>query len=286
MKRIAISVLALACMGAFAVSSLRAGGECCKSKAAAAKTASCDKDKAGCCGGKDGFPSMAIKVGDKTMSCPMEAEKVAKESSAKIVYIVGEEKFDCKEKAFAALADEAETYVDRYTRVACVINGNPILCDSEGKSCSSKEGKTCSKDGAKVAAKDGCCKAGEKAKVEGAKVADAKKTDAKAEGECCMKKAGAEVKYMVLGKIYEKKADAEAARDEAMAAVKKISMKAYMDGKEVECDKVCPDAAKAGKVEFAVGGEKTHCQYHARIMTAKAKYEAAKSVLEKKMAKA
>jgi len=42
----------------------------------------------------------------------------------------------------------------------------------------------------------------------------------------------------------------------------------------------------ARKVEYAVGGEKTHCQYHARIMTAKAKYEAAKSVLEKKMAKA
>jgi len=222
---------------------------------------------------------MAYKVGDKSMNCPMEAEKVAKESNAKIVYVVGDEKFDSKEKAYAALADEAETYVDRYTRVACVINGNPILCDSEGKSCS--------KDGAKA----GCCKAGEKAKADGAKVADAKKidakkTDAKSEGECCMKKAGAEVKYMVLGKIYEKKADAEAARDEAMIAVKKISMKAYMDGKEVECDKVCPDAAKAGKVEFAVGSEKTHCQYNARIMTAKAKYEAAKSVLEKKMAKA
>ena len=91
---------------------------------------------------------------------------------------------------------------------------------------------------------------------------------------------------MVLSKIYEKKAHAEAMRDEAMVAVKKVSMKAFVDGKEVECEKVCSDAAKAGKVEFAVGGEKTHCQYHARIMTAKAKFEAAKSVLEKKMAKA
>jgi len=274
MKRVAMSALALACMCCFAVSSVNAGGECCKSKEAAAKMASAKDGKSGCssakmagCCDKDGFPSMAMMVGDKSIACPMEAEKVATEKKAKIVYVVAGEKYECKEKAAEALADAAEEFTDHYISVACVVNGNPIYCASGASKCSDKAEAT--------------CKSGEKAKTETTKVA------AKTEGkdECCMSKAGAKVKYMVLGKTYDKMADAEKAREEAMVAVKKVSMKVMVDGKETSCDKVCPDAEKAGKVNYMVNGEKITCKTKARIMMAKAKYEAAKSAMEKKMAK-
>ena len=280
MKRVAMSIVALACMCCFAVSTVNAGGECCKGKDAAAKTASAKDGKAGCCGGakmagccdKDGFPTMAMMVGDKSIACPVEAEKVAKESKSKVIYVVAGEKYECKDKATAALADEAEVFADHFITVACVVNGNPIYCDSASK-CSGKSEAA------------GCCKAGEKAKTgtsETTKVAA--KSDEKS--GCCMEKAGATVKYMVLGKTFDKKADAEKARDEVMVAVKKVSMKVMCDGKEVSCDKVCPEAEKAGKVNYMVNGEKVNCKYQARIMTAKAKYEAAKGATEKKMAKA
>ena len=302
MKRIAMSIVALACMCCF-VANVNAGGECCKSKATGTTVA----EKSGCCKGESEFPTMTMMVGDKKIGCPVEAEKVATESKSKVIYVVDGEKYECKEKAYAALADAAEVYADHFTTVACVVNGNPIYCDSMSKGgCSEKAGAT------KVAAKsEGCCKAGDKAKTgqsETTKVAAkggeghgqctgdkaksgettkvAAKSEAKEEGGCCMSKAGANVKYMVLGKTFDKMADAEKARDEVLAAVKKVNFKAVVDGKEVACDEVCPNAEKAGKVTYMVNGEKVECKTKARIMTAKAKYEAAKGAMDKKMAKA
>ncbi len=300
MKRVAMSIVALACMCSF-VANVNAGGECCKSKAAGTTVAA--KDASGCCKSScDEFPSMKMMVGDKSIACPMEADKVAKETKAKVIYVVDGEKYECKEKAAEALADAAEVYADHFVTVACVVNGNPIYCDSMSKGgCSEKAGAT------KVAAKaEGCCKSGDKAKTgtseatkvaakeEGkgecsAKTGETTKVAAKGEKSedgCCMSKAGATVKYMVLGKTFDKMADAEKARDEVMAAVKKVSFKAMVDGKEVACDEVCPNAEKAGKVTYMVNGEKVECKTKARIMTAKAKYEAAKGAMDKKMAKA
>ena len=284
MKRIAMSVLALACMCSF-VSTVNAGGECCKSKAAGTTVAAKDA-KSGCCKSScEEFPSMKMMVGDKSIGCPMEAEKVAKESKAKVIYVVAGEKYECKEEATAALADAAEVFADHFTSVACVVNGNPIYCDSMSKGgCSEKAGAT------KVAGKsDGTCsmsKDGEKAKTGTSETTKVAAKGEKSEEGCCMSKAGATVKYMVLGKTFDKKADAEKARDEVMTAVKKVNFKAIVDGKEVSCDQVCPTAEKAGKVTYMVNGEKVECKTKARIMTAKAKYEAAKGAMDKKMAKA
>lgn len=280
MKRIAMTVVALACMCCF-VSSVNAGDGCCKSKAAATTVA--EKDgKSGCCKSKcDEFPSMKMMVGDKSIQCPVEADKVAKETKAKIIYVVDGEKYECKEEATAALAVAAEVFADHFTTIACVVNGNPIYCDSMSKGgCSQKAG---------AAKSEGTCsmsKEGDKAKTGQGETAKVAVKGEKSEDGCCMSKAGAKVQYMVLGKTFEKKADAEKALDEVMASVKKVSMKAVVDGKEVSCDEVCPNAEKAGKVTYMVNGEKVECKTKARIMSAKAKYEAAKGAMEKKMAKA
>lgn len=276
MKRIAMSIVALACMCCF-VANVNAGGECCKSKATGTTVA----EKSGCCKGESDFPTMTMMVGDKKIGCPVEAEKVATDSKSKVIYVVDGEKYECKEKAYAALADAAEVYADHFTTIACVVNGNPIYCDSMSKGGCSEKGAT------KVAAKsDGCCKAGDKAKTGTSETTKVAAKTEKSEDGCCMSKAGATVKYMVLGKTFDKKADAEKARDEVMAAVKKVNFKAVVDGKEVACDEVCPTAEKAGKVTYMVNGEKVECKTKARIMTAKAKYEAAKGAMDKKMAKA
>jgi hypothetical protein len=242
---------------------------------------------------------MVMMVGDKKFDCCMAAGKAAKESSKKVVYLVGDEKFECKDSASEALADASERYVERYLTVACVADGKVLYCGSKDASCSSKsamakaggaschgdkdktatvaksEGTGCTKSTAKTAtvAKSegsGCCKASGKAMAM-----------TKEQMEACCKNAK-EVKYMVCGRTFKARDEANRAREDAMKAISSIKMTYLVDGKEVDCaSKVCPSAKKDGKVVFVVNKEKIKCEIEARIALAKAQYEAAHTFAEK-----
>ena len=288
------TVLALVAVLGLGMMTADTFGQCSKSKATqvAAKNA-------GCC--QSAFPTMKTLVGDKDYGCPMSAEKAAKASDAKIVYVVAGEKYGCRISATKALADAAEDYVKKYTTIACVVDGKVMYCDDKSSCSSDAKGKTvsagatCSKSRtAKLVKEDGrsddgkasTCSKSRTAKLAKAAGCCSSKSRtaklAKAEGvsDCC--KDAKNVRFLVAGRTYDKRADAVRARDVAVAAVKAVSMSYVVDGKEYKCSsQVCPSAMKAGKVKFVVNDVETKCDVTARINLAKAQYDAAKGATVK-----
>lgn len=268
MKRVISTVVALGLGLGFGLSQAQAGPACCKSKAKTA-SASCSAKAAGL----GDFPTMLTRVGDETFQCPKAAEKAASEGDAKIVYVVAGEEFGSKDKALAALAVASEEYVRKFTSIACVVDGKVIYCDAKAKGCSKGKGAS-ALAGAESDAKEdkGGCPFSKKGKA----------ALAKAKGGDCCKNA----RFLVVGRTFDKRADAEKARDAALASIKKVKMTYIVEGKEVDCSsKVCPMAKKAGKVEYVIGDEKTCCETTARVTLARMQYEAAKKAADEKLAK-
>jgi hypothetical protein len=275
MKRTWIIALALVVASGFGVSAAWAGPGC--SGHNDVKSAS-----ASCCTAGD-FPKMVMTVGDKTFDCPVAAEKAAKEGKSKIIYAVAGEKFECKDKATEALACAAECYMKRFTSIATVVDGKVLFASD--KSCSS----SCSSHGSDVKTasatgeKKACCMSKDAtAKAGGCGSHASFMTQSQIDAEVKNAKV---VKYLVAGRSFDCPKEAAKARDDAMAAIKTVSMKYIVDGKEVgSSSDVCPLAKMAGKVQYMVNGEKTPCETTARISLAKAQYEAATKKTEKKVA--
>jgi hypothetical protein len=317
MRRMTNFALAMACVCSFTAATVYAGPACSGDKAKMAKSeGSCTKT---CGSTTEGFPTMAMVVNGKSYDCCMSAAKAAKDAKTGIVFQVGDQKFDCKDKAMAALADVSEQYVENYMTVACVADGKVMLCKDKTSCCAEKaakgatvsaksegtctkgetkvaksDGATCDKSGAKSTATvaksegSGCCKSGAKAaaaKSDGCCSKDGAKAKAvamtKEEIEACCKNAK-EVKYMVIGRAFKTRDEAVKAREKAMDSVKTIAMSYEVDGKAVKCStEVCPKAKADGKVKYMVNKEKMDCEIEARIALAKAKFEAARDFAEK-----
>lgn len=60
-------------------------------------------------------PAMSYKVGDKVVGCPVEAEKLAKESKATVKFVVGDETFADKTEANVAYTKELNSFVESAT---------------------------------------------------------------------------------------------------------------------------------------------------------------------------
>jgi len=313
MRRVFSVVAALACICTLGISVTNAGGPGCSGEKTAAKGEGCTKT---CSAAGDGFPAMVMSVNGKNFDCCLAAAKAAKDSNTKVTYIVGDEKFDCKDKATVALADMSERYVGRYMTIACVADGKVMYCSDSAGCCSSKgaamaSAKSCS--GEAASAKSGSCPhAASAAKTDGdAKSDGSTKTVAageskasccksgatamaKAEGGCCKSgqmmsskdieaccKNAKEVKYMVLGRTFSKRDEAERALKNAHDSIKAIKMAYIVDGKQVDnAADVCPMAKAAGKVVYLVNQQKINCEFEARIALARAQYDAAKNFAE------
>ncbi len=93
------------------------------------------------------------------------------------------------------------------------------------------------------------------------------------------------MKFRVAGREFDKWEDAVKARDEVRAAVKLVKMSYLVDGKKVNCSsQICPKAKAAGKVKFVVADKETSCEITARITLARARFEAAQNIDNKKVA--
>jgi len=106
-----------------------AGPSCCKKKADAATVAaksSCSKTKTSC--------SSATTVAAKS-SCEKSCD-----GFPQIQYMVAGVAYNTQPEAWAALADASEKYVERYTSIACVVDGKVKYCGES--SCASKGAKT------------------------------------------------------------------------------------------------------------------------------------------------
>ncbi len=291
-----VGLVGLAC--SLGVSSAYAGPGCCasKKKAQVAK-ASCTQKP---CGDLGEFPTMLMKVGEMTYGCSASAQKAASSNGSKVVFVVGAEQFSKKNQAVVALASATEQYVERFTTIACLVDGKLVYCDEKSKAgcsaaCAAKCQKACSSTSS-TSSKGGCGTKARKATVAKAETesegfwknkgklvkADEstcgqKAKSAKSEGKtlCDKSKCGS---FFVLGREFSTHQAAVKARENALSVVKKINMTYIVDGRKVHCGtQVSPEDTAAGKVQFVVEEFKTGCEYDARIALAKAKYDAAKS---------
>lgn len=298
MKRIFALALVLAAVIGLSFSAAYAGPGCggAKDGKVADGRKTCGQGKSSCQGLGE-FPTMTMKVGDKTIQCPVEAKQVADESGAKILFVVAGHEYTEEQKARSALACASEKYVENFVKVGCVVDGKVVYCcdKSDKAACEGKgekaawQGKgdkaTCQDKGQKVAGKDGerSCH-GEKGEKLAAKGGDGCCPSKKGEkvagkGECDPSKC---TKFVVLGREFTDYKAALAAREAALAEIHKVKMTYVVDGKEVDCsEKVCPNAKAAGKVEFVVGKDHMKCEDAARCTLAKAQYEAARATGEK-----
>lgn len=321
MKRI-VWALALVTACGLMASTAYAGPGCCKSKTAQATcTASNDFPKlVRLVGDKEiGCPEAAAKMAKESNSkivYVVAGEKYDCEQKAMTALAVASEDYVQKFTSIACVgADGKVMYCGDKGSKSCGSTESASLVKS-GSSCHSKavgasmaktEGSSCNKTReasmVKAESKSGCSK-GEAtvAKAEGASchgkggAASASLAKADSKPGCCMSKgaamASAEscknmkgVKFMVAGRTFEKYEDAEKAHDEAVAAIKKVSIQYMVDGKKVECaSQVCPKAKADGKVQYVVCETKTNCEVEARINLAKAQYDVLKQS-DKKVAK-
>jgi hypothetical protein len=285
-----VGVVGVAC--SLGVSSAYAGPGCCasKKKAQVAK-ASCTQKPSGDLGD---FPTMLMKVGEMTYGCSATAEKAAAGNGSKVVFVVGEERFSNKNRAVVALASATEQYVERFTTIACLVDGKLVYCDEKSKAgcsaaCGAKSRKaSSSKSGcgtkvreATVAKAETEAEGFRKTKGKLVKADEAscgqKAKSAKSEGKTLSNKSECG-SFFVIGREFSTHQAAVKARDDALSAVKKINMTYIVDGHQVYCGtQVSPEDKAAGKVQFVVEELKTGCEYDARVALAKAKYDAAKS---------
>jgi hypothetical protein len=294
-----MTVLAIGCVCMFAVSAVYAGPGCgakgheatevkagssCGSKAttvAESGSGCSSKMMAVCAKAGEEMPTMTAWVGDKQFECCEAAGKYAADNGGKVIYAVAGEKFESSEEAHKAFLCATDCHVKRFVSVAYEVDGKWVYCDSEGKAsgCStgtkltSAEGKeesgcTKSKDAAVASASEKGEKAASchgKDKPEAAKMADMSKAK----------------KFRVAGHIYTSFDDAKKASERAQKAIEGVKMAYVVDGKKVECStQVCPSAAKAGKVEYVVGEQRTKCETTAKLNLARAQVEAAKKSLD------
>ncbi len=149
-------------------------------------------------------------------------------------------------------------------------SGGGCCSAAKGDKVASKGGDGCcgGAKGEKVASKggDGCCSAGKGEKVAGR---------AECDPATC-------TRFVVLGREFTDYQAARAAREAALAEIRRVKMTCVVNGVEVEdVEQVCPKAKAAGQVEFVVGKDHLKCVDAARCALAKARYEAARAAGEK-----
>lgn len=120
---------------------------------AQANDAKAKEEKAGCGGCSSGkaccqdaalvkMPSMGYKVGDKTVACPDEAAKLAKESKATVKYVVGDKSFEDKGEALVAYTKELNGFVESATSsIKFAVDGECMACPVSAGDAAKKSGK-------------------------------------------------------------------------------------------------------------------------------------------------
>jgi len=139
MKSFKLSLMALALVSAG--TTLRADDTKAKCDAACASDA-------GTCSVTEGLaklPKISYMVGTKSLCCEESAKAAATESAGKLEYVVGTEKFDSSDKAFASLVTQTEKYVTAFA--------TPSTCSVSGKTSIAGESLTCSVAAGEVASK-------------------------------------------------------------------------------------------------------------------------------------
>jgi hypothetical protein len=133
--------------GFLASAMLTFGGVSLAEEATAKSTATCPSEGGACsiAAGLEKLPKMAYMVGEESICCVEMAKAKAKESGAKLVYLVGTKKFDNETAAFTGLVEETEKFVEEFAKPKeCKVSGSITVAGQEC-SCSVAAGEIAQK---------------------------------------------------------------------------------------------------------------------------------------------
>jgi hypothetical protein len=111
------------------------GGGCCSG---AAKSASC---KSACESIAKDMPRMSYVVGDKTVCCPKEAEKLANGDTKAMKYKVADKTYDNAGAAYDALTAALDGYYGSLMTVKYAVGDQCVSCPTSAAALAKKEGK-------------------------------------------------------------------------------------------------------------------------------------------------
>lgn len=95
--------------------------------------------------GLEKLPKLAYMVGEESICCSEMAKAKAKETGAKLVYLVGTKKFETEAAAFTGLVDETEKFVEQFAKPQeCKVSGAITIAGQEC-SCSVMAGEIAQK---------------------------------------------------------------------------------------------------------------------------------------------
>jgi len=95
--------------------------------------------------GLEKLPRLAYMVGEESICCSEMAKAKAKETGAKLVYLVGTKKFETETAAFTGLVEETEKFVDQFSKPQeCKVSGSISIAGQEC-SCSVMAGEIAQK---------------------------------------------------------------------------------------------------------------------------------------------
>lgn len=98
----------------------------------------CSEEKmAACSGDKAGFavPSMAFRVGDTDVACPVSAKAMAAEHKADMGFVVQGVAYQTEAEAKVAHMVAMKNFTESLTRVSLVVNGETVECAEKAAAC-------------------------------------------------------------------------------------------------------------------------------------------------------
>ncbi len=259
--------------------------------AAASCAASCRGDKAGakslaagekCSGALARMPKMTCKVGDKTTCCPLEADKVAKDSGEKIDYVVAGKEYNDRNEALDAYAKQLNDHLAAFTTVSYAVGEKGMTCPMTANAVAQETKSTVKYVVASYAfaSQDEAANAGKAARAAAEAVTMKRLVDGK---EVCMKTANAEGHAGCgkhgAGQVEPTVAKAAPAAGQTGSQNETVAAKGCTDTETV--------ATKGGasKCEYVVGDMKTCCEHMAQVQLAFSKIQAAYQTVQELAAK-
>jgi hypothetical protein len=91
------------------------------------------------------LPKIEYQVGDEKLCCEESAKGMAKETGSKLVYLVGDDKYESSGKAFEGLVEHTEKFVSDFaTPHSCSVSGTTTVA-GQSMTCSVKAGEVAAK---------------------------------------------------------------------------------------------------------------------------------------------
>jgi hypothetical protein len=246
--------------------------------------ATCHGDKAGekCSGALAGMPKMTCKVGDKTTCCPLEADKLAKDSGEKIVYVVAGKEYNDRNEALDAYAKQLNDHLAAFTTVSYAV-GERAMTSPVAASAVAQETRGTVKyvvASYAFASQDDAASAVKAARAAAETVTMKRFVDGK---EVCTKTANA-AGHTCCGKSGEGKVEPTVAKA-APAAGQTCSHNENVAAKDGTKTETVATKDGASKCEYVVGDMKTCCEHMAQVQLAVGKIQAAYNTVQELAAK-